>query len=204
MIPYRSNLILTVMGVVMVVIATAAFAIAMLFIPTLPTVLAQGETVETAAPQTLYYLAADADGVQQVYQLPFRGASEPRQITRAAEDVITFSAAHDGLSVAYISAGQVWLQPIHTETPEALAEVSAAQFFGGLVFSADHQYLAYPDDGVWLLDLSTRETRQLLENLPVLPDGSNTGNARTHAPLRFVLDTDGKPRHLIVKISFLE
>ncbi|MCZ7542432.1 MAG: hypothetical protein M5R40_02325 [Anaerolineae bacterium] len=78
------------------------------------------------APQIAYYLAADADGVQQVYQHLLDGQSAPRQLTRAESDVITFNAAHDGLSVVYISGGQLWLQPIHTDAPEALAPVGAS------------------------------------------------------------------------------
>ncbi len=165
---------------------------------------AHGNHDEAAETRIGYYLKADANGVQQVYQLPLDGKSEAQQITHAASDVLTFGAAYDGLSVAYISGGQLWLQPIHTEEAEALASVSAKQFFRSPVFSQDGQYVAYPDNGLWLLDLGTRETRQLLTNVDVKADGSNMDEFRLYWPDRFVTDADGKATKLIVDVGVWE
>jgi hypothetical protein len=173
-----------------------------LLIAAFPT-LAQDATEAFIPPQIGYYIAADENGVQQVFQQLLDG-SEARQITYAESDVIIYGAAHDGLSVTYISDGQLWLQPIHTEEPEALAEVTAEQFFDAPIYSSDNQYIAYADNGVWLLDLSTRETRQLLKNVALASDGSNMGEYRLYAPEMFVLDDEGKASKLIVDIGVWE
>jgi hypothetical protein len=161
------------------------------------------ETEEVTPPQIGYFLTADENGIQQVWQQVFDG-SKARQITTAEGDVLSFGAALDGLSVAYISDGQLWLQPIHTETPEALAEITAEQFFSAPVFSEDNQYIAYADNGVWLLDLDTRETRQLLVDVPVAADGSNMAEYRIYRPEMFVLDEAGKADKLIVDVGVWE
>jgi hypothetical protein len=158
----------------------------------------------TAVPLISYYLAADSGGVQQIYQLPLNGPNEPRQITHAESDVITFGVAYDGLGVAYIRGGQLWLQPIHTEEAEALTPLSATQFFSSPVWSQDGQYIAYADDGVWLLDLGTRETRQLLTNVPYDQSTNNAVDVRSYNPSRFVLGDDGTAANLIVDVGLWE
>lgn len=150
-----------------------------------------------------YFLSADAAGVQQVYQLLLDGQSEPRQITNAAIDVLTYGAAPDGLSVAYVSGGQLWLRSTHSDAGEALAPVSATQFFGSPVYSQDGQYLAYPDNGVWLLDLSTRQTRQILQDIPFDATASSM-DFRMYQPEQFVLGADGRSAQLIVDIGVWE
>lgn len=156
------------------------------------------------ANRVSYYLAADASGVQQVYQMVIDGQTAPRQITHASSDVLTFGAAHDGLSVAYISGGQLWLQPIHTEEAEALAPVTATQFFRSPVYSPDGQYIAYPNEGVWLLDLATRQTRQILADVKLDPSGGNANDFRLYLPEQFVLDAEGKATKLIVDVGIWE
>lgn len=160
--------------------------------------------VKAEAARISYYLKADANGVQQVYQQVLDGQAEARQITHAANNVLTFGAAYDGLSVAYVSDGQLWLQPIHTEEAEALVKVSATQFYKSPVFSPDGQYIAYADNGLWLLDLGTRETRQLLENVEVNADGNNMNEFRLYAPEQFVMDKDGKASKLVVDVGVWE
>lgn len=159
---------------------------------------------EEEAPRIGYYLAADANSIQQVYQLLMDGASEARQITHSNSDVITFGAAHDGLSVAYMSDTQLWLQPIHTEEPEALVTISATQFFAAPVFSADDQTIAYTNDGVWLLDLATRTSYQILPNVELKEDAITTGEFHFYKPEAFVLDAEGKAARLIVDVGVWE
>ncbi|MBI1279508.1 MAG: hypothetical protein GC179_15365 [Anaerolineaceae bacterium] len=151
-----------------------------------------------------FYLKADASGIQQIYQQLLDGQAEARQISHAASNVLTFGVAYDGLSVAYVSEGQLWLQPIHMEEAEALTKVSALQFFHSPVFSPDGQYIAYADNGLWLLDLGTRETHELLANVEVNADGSNMSEFRLYAPEKFVMDKDGKASKLVVNVGIWE
>lgn len=166
---------------------------------------AQDATEEISAVSLpVYYIAADADGIDQVYQQKLGGQNEPRQITTAEEDVLTFGAAYDGLGIAYISAGRLWLQSVHTEEAEAVAEVTAERFFSSPVFSQDGNYLAYADNGVWLMDLSTRETEPILQDVPVAEDGSNMAEYRLYTPKQFVADPDGSITHLVVDAGVWE
>ncbi len=151
-----------------------------------------------------FYLKADANGIQQVYQVSLNNQSEARQITHATSDVLTFGAAYDGLSITYISDGQLWLQPIHTEEAEALAPVNVSQFPRTPIFSQDGAYIAYANNGVWLLDLSTRQTRQLLKDVRIEPSATNGGEFQIHFPERFVRGTDGKETKLIVDVGVWE
>lgn len=158
----------------------------------------------SAADRLAYYAAADANGVQQVYQLLLNGESKARQVTQAASDVETFGVAYDGLSIAYISGGQLWLQPIHTEEAEALTTISTTQYFSSPVYSQDGQYIAYGDNGLWLLDLATRETQQLLQDVPVAEDGSNMADFRIYQPDVFVAGAEGHAEKLILKVGIWE
>ncbi len=157
-----------------------------------------------AVNRLAYYMAADESGVQQVYQLLLDGQNEARQITQAGSDVQTFGVAYDGLSIAYISGGQLWLQPIHTDTAEALASISTSQFFSSPVYSQDGDYIAYADNGLWLLDLATRETRQLLQDVPVAEDGSNMAEFRIYQPDMFARGENGREDKLILKVGIWE
>ncbi|GEM_PF-1730563 len=159
--------------------------------------------------RTAYYIAPDNAGVQQIYQLLLDGESEPRQITQSQSDVITFSAAYDGLAVAYISVGQLWLQSTHTEGAQALAPITDTQFYGAPVFSQDGQYVAYPNNGIWLLNLGTREIRELIADVPLASDGSNMADYRLYEPVQFVVGVDTNmgmslAQQLIVRVSMWE
>jgi hypothetical protein len=158
---------------------------------------------QETAERLLYYLAADADGIQQVYKhrLP---ADEVRQITYADEDVTHFGVAYDSLSVAYLSESQLWLQPLHTEAAEALVNIVATEDLAHPVYSQDGQYIAYTNNGVWLLDLGTRETRQILVNRPLDLPRSHVSELRLYTPRQFVVDEEGKAAQLLVNIHIWE
>lgn len=156
--------------------------------------------------QISYYTAADADGIWQVYQqLLGTDAQDARQITHAAADVNTYGAAYDGLSIAYISENQLWLQPIHTEEAEALADVNNGDNpISAPVYSQDGQYIAYASNGVWMVDLATRETRELLSNTLLEPDANNSAEFTLLNPEVFVAGSDGKAAQLIVDMGVWE
>ncbi len=166
--------------------------------------MASAQAQESAAQtEPAYYLSPDAEGIYQIYQTIVGDDSSPdRQITYATADVLNFGVAYDGLSVAYYSANKLWLQPVHTEAPEALADISTAQFFSGPVYSPDGSYLAYADSGVWLMNLATRETRQILADVNMEPGGPT--EFRYYNPEQFVMDADGRPSHLIVDVGVWE
>lgn len=136
--------------------------------------------------QILYYLAFDDKGIQQVYQHPLN-ADEPRQITFADEDITHFGIAHDGSKVAYVSDGQLWLQS--PDKAEALIEIEATEHLSNPVFSPDGQSIAYTDDGVWIIELETRETQQILVNVPVDVPDRHVSTIRLYTPQKFIDNT---------------
>jgi hypothetical protein len=158
----------------------------------------------SAPPRISYYLAADANGVQQVFQLSLSGDNQSRQITHATSDIIAFGAAYDGLAVAYVSGGKLWLQAVDSDASEALASVSVTSMFGSPIWSQDGQYLAYADNGVWMMDMGTRQTRQLLANVELDPSASNADKLRLYSPQMFAVEPDGKASKLIVDIGVWE
>jgi hypothetical protein len=155
--------------------------------------------------RNLFYIAADESGTQQVFTQTIGGEDDAaRQVTQADSDVFTYGVASDGLAIAYISGGQLWLQPIHTEEAEALAPIADTQFFSSPVFSTDGEQLAYADGGIWVLDLATRETELVLADVPLAEDASNMNEYRIYDPDHFVLGEDGKAAKLVVRIGIWE
>jgi hypothetical protein len=159
---------------------------------------------QDSAPQIAYYLAADANGIQQIYQLSLDGQFPTRQVSHAEKDVMTFEPAYDGLGLVYISDGKLWLQSIHVDEADILSGLRATQFFSTPVWSEDGQYIAFADNGLWLMDMSKREKRQLLQNVELNTDASNIADLRIYQPSRFVNDANGKPAQLIVSVSLWE
>ncbi len=160
-----------------------------------------------AAPRIAYYLAPDASNVRQVYQVSTgTTATKPRQITHASSDVLAYGAAYDGLSVAYVADQQLWLQPLHTGEAESLTPIQSTDFLDSPVFSQDGQYVAYTDDGIWLYDLGTRQTRQLVANVNLRVESNvpNAGQVRAYSPTEFIPAAKGNPAKLSVGIGLWE
>lgn len=170
----------------------------------LPAGITAGAQDSGPTTRSLYYLGPDGDGITQVFQYVLGGDDEPRQITSADSDVRAYGASHDGLSVAYVAGDQLWLQPIDAESAEALAPVTDIHFASGPVFDPDDAYIAYANDGVWLFDLTARETVQLLKDVPLDANGSNMPDFRLYEPAQFVRDADGAVSGLIVNVGVWE
>lgn len=118
--------------------------------PPLPTV--EGYPISS----NLFFLAADENGVQQVWQL-FRDGSPPQPLTRAAEDVSGYTLSPGGFVVAYSSASQLWLQPLNSNAePTPLVRLSHNEN-AMPAFNRDGQQLAYMDGGIWTVPTSGGE-----------------------------------------------
>jgi hypothetical protein len=162
------------------------------------------QDMETAA-QNIFYLAADENGVQQVFTQLVGGDDAGRQVTTAAANVMTYSIAGDGLGIAYISGGQVWLQSIHSEGAEAVATLAGEPTSTYRVaFSEDGNYVAYSDKGIWLLELATRETEMVLADVPLGGGAPSVDAFRSFKPVEFVRDEEGKETKLVVESMLFE
>lgn len=155
-------------------------------------------------PHLGYYLSGDENDVQQVFQKLLTDDSEARQITHSATNVTKFGIAYDGLGIVYIADSQLWLQPIHTEEAELLATLNGYEFWTNPIFSQDGNYVAYEDNGVWLYDLVNRQTRQILEDVPLAEMATNANEYRLFKPQRFIVNGDGTVTKLLVDIGVWE
>jgi len=145
-----------------------------------------------------YYLApyeTETD-VPQVYQWT-SDTNTSTQITFAEAGVDVFGLAYDGETLAYASDNQLWLQSIHAQDAESVAPfpVRSMHTAPPPVFSPDGRYLAYLNEDVWLMDLSTRETRQIL---------AQEEYRRFYVPQRFLTNYRGETTMLIVSIGIPE
>lgn len=168
-----------------------------------------GSSAQDTAPagQNIFYIAADDNGVQQVFTQIVGGEDhgETRQVTTAETDVTTYSVAGDGLGVAYISGGQVWLQSIHSEGAEAVATLTGQpESVRRVAFDEDGNHVAYADDGIWLLDLATRETALILADVPMDTNTPNFETVRGFQPVEFARDDEGEETKLVVESWLFE
>lgn len=150
----------------------------------------------------VYFVAGDNHGISQVFQYLVGSDQPARRITHSASDVIRFGVAYDGLAIAYISDDQLWLQPIHSHEAESLTTIeNTMNIWTNPIFSQDGNYVAYEDNGVWLYDLANRQTRQILQDVPLAETASNANEYRGFKPQVFIANEAGTVTSLRVDIS---
>ncbi len=115
-----------------------------------------------AMPDDLYFLATQA-GALQVWRLPASG-DPPQPITGTAGGVTSFDISLDGTQVVYASENAIWRAVINTldvtqvaglSSPEAMQSASPA-------FSPSGREIAFADQGIWVHNLDTGETGQIV------------------------------------------
>ena len=176
----------------MIAAAIAAAALTILVIAVVSTTASA-----TEMPHTLYYLTADADGVQQLFRQTLDGRDRPNQLTRAGTDVLTYGLSERGSEIAYISGGELWLQEIGADDAQSIAVLKHDFYLGAPVFGVNDNYIAYPDDGVWLFDRVTGETTQIV--FGTVYDGGE--DYRLYAPEKFIADAGGANIRLTMDLS---
>jgi hypothetical protein len=109
------------------------------------------------------------------------------------------------LTLAYLSDGWIWLQPIDGGQARPLVRVKAISARSWLIFSPDGATIAYADVGVHVVNVQTGETRRLLADVPFDQKRPNPETTVTYWPERFVADPDtGLHTRLVVGISIWE
>lgn len=139
----------------------------------------------SAAPYAAYFIAADSDGINQVWGLTLPdGQSKP--LTDAPQSISRYAISGDATRIAYVSENQIWRQTLGQSDAESLIGVSGNPNFAALAFSPDNQWLAYGDHGLWLLEIATKNAQELLANFPLEDNALNVPGLRRYNPVRFL------------------
>lgn len=133
-----------------------------------PTPLEQVFSLQT--PANGFFLSQDAFGIQQVWWLP-RDGSEAEALTEAEADVTLYAISPDQRTVAYVSGGQLWIQPMNGAGADSLLDLGGAGV-GDLTFSPEGTRIAYtteptdstPAAGIWIIALSGGDGQLVLAN----------------------------------------
>jgi hypothetical protein len=117
---------------------------------------------EATLPQPATYLAPDATGITQVWQVDSDG-SLPRTITPATANISAYAISPNGQNIAYVSGGSLWLLALND--PEADSRRLVALGTNREVmpaFSPDNERIYYRDEqgagsGIWVIPISGGE-----------------------------------------------
>ncbi len=107
----------------------------------------------------LYFLGDDGTGLAQVWRLPADGSSAT-PMTGHDTPVESYDVAPDGRTVAYVSAGTLW---VLTPNPDIATPILTAQGISAPTFKADGTRIAYQmPDGISVIDALGGEPEQVL------------------------------------------
>lgn len=123
-------------------------------------------------PHALYFFS-EHSGNQQVWRLERDGVSQ-QQVTREVGEVLAFDVSRVDGSVAFIVDNQLYIVDADGNNRRLMvdngaADAQAADYFftqriSDPLFSPDGRYLAFAFNGLWIVDLSTNQAINLLEN----------------------------------------
>ena len=147
-------------------------------------------------PHPVYFLN-ESSGSAQVWRLE-RDASTQSQVTNEAKPVESFDVSRIDGSVAYVSNNQLYLVNSDGSNRRLLVDNATAnpeaenyllvEHISDPVFSSNGTSLVYAFNGLWLLDLSTNQAVQLLENEIEEIDGSQIPVA-VYSPIQWSSDS---------------
>ncbi len=118
-----------------------------------------------------YFRAPTADGIVQVWRLPTNGLP-PLPLTSAERDITEYAISRRGDNVAYVSDGELWLQPITSTGQQGEAQLLAEIEARDLAFNAAGDLIAFvtfsspndPRSGLWTISTAGGDPELILEN----------------------------------------
>lgn len=119
------------------------------------------------APAFGYFLAADEDGITQIWALDLEDGAT--QLTQATENIVTYDVGVDGTALAYqTDENTLWFQALDGSDAFIVAEpdanVLSQRFFDFLTLSPDNSTIAYASNGLVIMNVDEGEPRMLVEN----------------------------------------
>lgn len=107
----------------------------------------------------VYFLGNDGVGLTQVWRLPADGGA-PVPLTAHDAPIEAFDVAPDGRTIAYVSAGTLW---VLTPDPDIATPLFSADGIAAPAFNGDGTRIAFElPDGVYSIDSAGGEPQQLL------------------------------------------
>lgn len=118
-------------------------------------------TASSQQPADAYFLSPDANGIYQVWSFALDGNQS--QLTTWASDIDSFGISPDESMLVFASGDRLYIQ--QNDDVQEIVTLTSENVKGQPDFSADGKLVAYIDNGVWLLDITTLESNLLVENI---------------------------------------
>lgn len=118
-------------------------------------------TIASRQPSDAYFLSPDANGVYQVWSFALDGSQS--QLTTWGSDIDSFSISPDESTLVFASGNMLYIR--QNDIVREIVPLTSEHVQGQPDFSPDGKLVAYIDNGVWLLDISTLEPNLLMENI---------------------------------------
>ena len=182
------------------------------------TLTAEGLSTPTQAPPTptampllphsLYFLSPQ-NGSNQVSRLERDGLTRS-QITNESLGIESYDVSRQDGRVAYVTDNQLYLidsdggnRQLFVDNAEADPEAANYYYVEHISdprFSPDGRYLAYAQNGIWILDLATSEAQHVLDNQIETAEDGSAQPFELYFPLEWAPDS----RRLLVSIALGE
>jgi dipeptidyl aminopeptidase/acylaminoacyl peptidase len=149
----------------------------------------------------LYFQAADANGVAQVWQLP-RSGGPPRPLTTGNVSITSYAIAPDQSQVAYIVEEELIVADLDGARQRLVATLQPGRFPSSVAWSPDGTRLAFHDArGMWTVPADGfRPQHMLVASHPPSENQADAANVKVYFDPRW--SPDGT--RLLVRIGFWE
>ncbi|MCD4685743.1 MAG: hypothetical protein K8S97_07390 [Anaerolineae bacterium] len=139
-------------------------------------------------PATLYFIAPDASGIDQVWALGPDGTL-PQQITFDVDPVVGYSLNQDRTQIAYVAGDALLTAPVGT-TPATILTLLALEFSRPQpIWSPDGAQIAYHDErGTWLIPAAGGTPTLVAQSVPFTELTEDIGVLRYYADPRWSPD----------------
>lgn len=139
-------------------------------------------------PANLYFIAPDANGIDQAWVLPQDG-SAARQVTQDVDPVVGYGISPDGAQVAYVAGDALITAPVGSDQFTILTPLDLEYSRPQPRWSPDGTQIAYHDGrGVWVIPAAGGTPRLVAQSVPFDENAGNIGEIRFYFDPRWNAD----------------